>query len=51
MTEGYYCSKCDKFVSVTVDYFSHPHEGMKTCLVCRKCGRMVCLRTQEEANA
>jgi len=48
---GYYCGKDKKFVLVAVDYFYHPDEGRKTCLVCRKCGTMVYLKEQEGVNA
>lgn len=48
MTEGYYCPKCDKFVLARGNVFAHPHLGMKSCLVCNKCGEMVYLKEQGE---
>jgi len=48
MAEGYYCPKCMKFVLAVVAYFQHPHEGVKTCLICRRCGGMVCSKEQPD---
>lgn len=42
--EGYYCSKCNKYVLTRVGWFTHPHEREKTCLVCDRCGGMVYLK-------
>lgn len=44
MTEGYYCSRCDKFVLARKDVFAHLHLGMKTCLVCSVCQHHVYLK-------
>jgi len=46
MAEGYYCSKCDKFVLTVTGKFLHPHEGIKECFKCARCGTMVYLREQ-----
>ena len=46
MTESYYCETCKKFVLTRLDMFRHPHEGMKTCLICCKCRGMVYLKKQ-----
>ena len=39
MAEGYYCSKCDKFVLATKGEFFHPDAGRKTCYKCARCGK------------
>ena len=44
--ESYHCIKCNKYVLTRGEVFIHPHLGMKTCLVCCKCGGMVYLREQ-----
>lgn len=49
--EGYYCSRCNKFVLAMKGYFNHPQEGMKECLVCRRCGGMVYPKEQGGAYA
>lgn len=51
MGEGYYCSRCNKFVLPLKGFFIHPHIGETPCLVCPKCGTMVYLRKQEGAYA
>lgn len=48
MPQGYYCGKCAKFVLTEGGRFVHPHLGVKTSLVCYKCGQMVCLREQRD---
>jgi len=48
MAEGYYCSKCDKFVLAGLGLFIHLHAVEKTCYRCRKCGTMVYLKEQED---
>lgn len=49
--ESYYCSRCRKFVLVSLGLFNHPHAGTKECLYCRRCGGMVYLRKQEGKHA
>ena len=46
MPEGYYCPKCDKFVSADMAAFDHPDMGEQSCLRCRKCGHMVYTKEQ-----
>ena len=48
MVEGYYCSKCNKFVLNIAGKFWHPHEGIQECYKCAKCGTMVYLKEQGE---
>lgn len=47
---GYYCPKDKKFVSVMKGEFSHPHLGLQTCLLYRKCGGKVYLKEQEQGG-
>ena len=43
---SYYCPKDKKFVSTMRGEFNHPHLGLKSCFLCRKCGTMVYLKEQ-----
>ena len=44
MEQGYYCDHCQKFILAEISRFNHPHEGIRTCYRCRKCGGMVYLK-------
>ena len=43
---GYYCDKDKKFVATMLGAFNHPHEGRRTCVLCRRCQGMVYLKEQ-----
>ena len=51
MLIGYFCDNCNKFVLTRLDMFNHLHLGMKSCFVCRRCGKMVYLKEQVEEYA
>ena len=44
---GYWCERCQKFVMAESGAFDHPHLGMKPCMICRHCGRMVYIKPLE----
>lgn len=44
MAQYYYCPKCNKMVMAVWGRFNHPDYGVRSCLVCYKCGGMVYLK-------
>ena len=48
--EGYYCSKCRRFVIPRPGQFQHPDLGIKTAYLCPICGTHVYVKKKEEQN-
>lgn len=48
MTEQYFCSECKEFTPPDLGQFQHPHLGIRSCLICPKCHRMVYLKGKNE---
>ncbi len=41
MSEQYYCIKCEDYAQRHPGQFQHPDLGIKSALLCVKCGHMV----------